>query len=445
MIKFNIAFEVTPLLDANALLGTKSGIYRCLYNQIKSLSLFLRENNLPHQIFLFTLSPHLEIYFDLLDELKKLQNVNLIHIGSNPKGEISGSLNFSERVNLELFFEKDIYKKNKPLFFFKKLLSRSYKLTQTMAKKESFIRHLDYLDSFFNQNQIRVIHHSETGFYFFKNKKNIITFHDFTPLTHPQFHQEETKTIFLRKMYFTQRYVDGIQTVSSSTEKQARKFFPKKIIKTVYNIVNKEEIIKKSTVSLSTISKTLKINLKPKNYFVFYGTFEPRKNIIALINTFLDLHSKKKLFNHQLILIGGEGWLNIKEKAKGIIIDRLYSLERSPVKILDYLSDEYLFSILKNSAGLIYPSFAEGFGFQIVEAAILKVPIICSEIDTFREIAPSTSFFFNPERISQELKEILTRKLKNFSPKDSDEKKLERFSPKKVAKELFDFYQSFFI
>ena len=48
----------------------------------------------------------------------------------------------------------------------------------------------------------------------------------------------------------------------------------------------------------------------PNNYLLSVGTFEPRKNLARLIESFLELKHSKKLQDVGLVLVGGKGWLD---------------------------------------------------------------------------------------------------------------------------------------
>ena len=54
--------------------------------------------------------------------------------------------------------------------------------------------------------------------------------------------------------------------------------------------------------------------------------------------------------------------------------------------------------ILAASDGMIFPSFTEGFGIPITEGALYSKPVLCSDIEVFREIAGDDAFYFDPYR-----------------------------------------------
>ena len=64
------------------------------------------------------------------------------------------------------------------------------------------------------------------------------------------------------------------------------------------------------------------------------------------------------------------------------------------IEITGYLDEtkvEYFFS---NSVMYIFPSNDEGFGIPIIEAMQFSIPIICSDIEIFKEIARDSVLYF---------------------------------------------------
>ena len=49
-----------------------------------------------------------------------------------------------------------------------------------------------------------------------------------------------------------------------------------------------------------------------------------------------------------------------------------------------------------NAVAFIYPSIHEGFGLPLLEAMGSRCPVLCSNIDVFREVAGDAALYFSP-------------------------------------------------
>jgi glycosyltransferase involved in cell wall biosynthesis len=118
-------------------------------------------------------------------------------------------------------------------------------------------------------------------------------------------------------------------------------------------------------------------------YFITVGTIEPRKNHLLLLHLWRHLANSGLDPVPHLHIVGRRGWENEN------IVDLL---ERSPairrhVSEHDGLDDASLFHLMKRAKAVLLPSFAEGLGLPILEAAALGVPVIASDLPVFRELA----------------------------------------------------------
>lgn len=127
-------------------------------------------------------------------------------------------------------------------------------------------------------------------------------------------------------------------------------------------------------------------------YFVCIGTIEARKNHLLLLNLWRQLASQLGANAPFLVLIGQRGWeienvvdmLDRSPRLRGLVIER------------DAVPDGEMVGLLGGAAALLLPSFAEGFGFPLVEALQLGIPALCSDIPALREIGGGVAEFLDP-------------------------------------------------
>jgi glycosyltransferase involved in cell wall biosynthesis len=130
-----------------------------------------------------------------------------------------------------------------------------------------------------------------------------------------------------------------------------------------------------------------------KDYFLFVGTHEPRKNLARLFEAISLLPTQTK-FKMKLYVVGGTGW-------GGVRIDKLitqYNLD-GIVESLGYVSEPTLYGLYKHAKFLVMPSLYEGFGLPIVEAMHFGVPILTSNISSMPEIAEDSAILVDPNSV----------------------------------------------
>ena len=130
-----------------------------------------------------------------------------------------------------------------------------------------------------------------------------------------------------------------------------------------------------------------------RNYFLFVGNIERRKNIMGLIKAFEKV--LKKHAGWQLVLAGQNGWggeeadfyLSEKKDLTGRIIRYQYADEQT------------LMQLYGNASAFVFPSFYEGFGLPLLEAMAAGLPVLASDILSSREIDPGNPIYFDPRSI----------------------------------------------
>lgn len=101
------------------------------------------------------------------------------------------------------------------------------------------------------------------------------------------------------------------------------------------------------------------------------------------------MKSQKKYQDVKLVLIGGMG----SEDKKCIMQDN------KNIIFTGYIKDEYMPIFYKNALLYVYPSIYEGFGIPILEAQYSNTPLLCTNIEVFKEIAGNGAKFCNLDTI----------------------------------------------
>ena len=165
---------------------------------------------------------------------------------------------------------------------------------------------------------------------------------------------------------------DLLTTVSSHSKKSIQKYLgiPADQIHVLPNGINQKYFIDYNKETAATYVAT---NFGCKKYILFSSRIEPRKNHVALLQVYLDLALYAD--DYQLVFIGHQ---SIKVPALDQLLQSVSPAIRQKIILLHDINDEALFAFYKAATVFVYPSKAEGFGFPPLEAAALKIPVLCS-------------------------------------------------------------------
>lgn len=137
-----------------------------------------------------------------------------------------------------------------------------------------------------------------------------------------------------------------------------------------------------------------------RDYILYVGTVEPRKNLKVLIRAFKDIKAKHDL---SLIIAGKLGWLydDIIAYPETLGI-------KDYVIFTDYVDEKTILDLYNHALVFVYPSVYEGFGMPVLEAMSCGTPVIISGIPPLTEVAKDAALAFNPED-SKELAGVMDK------------------------------------
>lgn len=156
-----------------------------------------------------------------------------------------------------------------------------------------------------------------------------------------------------------------------------------------------------------------KFNLLGKKYFYYPAQFWSHKNHINLLIAFKSYHSQHP---DTLLVFSGSDKGNL-DYIKTFVFEN--ELERN-VLFLGFVSVENVYALYKGSLALIYASFLGPTNMPLVEACILGVPVIASDLPGHREQLGDYADYFNPLDPQDILIKMLNFKVKNLSPNIED-------------------------
>lgn len=178
-----------------------------------------------------------------------------------------------------------------------------------------------------------------------------------------------------------------------STSKQVitvSEFAKAEILKYISGIIpSKVTVINNACASVFKNDKLPAKAITGKDVFLFVGSVEPRKNLNNLLAAFSNITNK----DAELVIVGAKNTKMFNAVEVNSSIDERIRWESS-------CSDERLKEIYLSAKALVNPSFYEGFGVPLIEAANNGCLLVLSDIPVFREIAAENAFYFNPGSVS---------------------------------------------
>jgi glycosyltransferase involved in cell wall biosynthesis len=124
----------------------------------------------------------------------------------------------------------------------------------------------------------------------------------------------------------------------------------------------------------------------PREYILFVGTLEPRKNLPLLIKALSLMKTEVPL-----LLAGWSGW---NDAAWWGEIRRLGLHNR--VILAGHTDEETLACLYGGASAFVYPSLYEGFGLPVIEAMACGSPVICSNRSSLPEVAGDAAIMIDP-------------------------------------------------
>ena len=261
-----------------------------------------------------------------------------------------------------------------------------------------------------------------------KNAKIITTLHQDTFRSFQYQYNIALAYLFTRYWCHLQSKFDGVISISNQLKDGYQSYIHSKLT-TIYNgcIINED-----SNLDASIISKQMEVKEKYK-LLGTYAFVTRRKGLEQILKALIELPD-------YAFMIIGDGpdiaRLLLLSKQTGIS-DRVY--------FIPYQKKPY--NYLANIDVYVMPSYSEGFGLSMVEAALAKKSIVCSELPSFHEIFNNDeACFFELDNIdSLKRSIILAYENKLKLGERAYNKASDMFTAQRMAENHLKYYQNLFV
>lgn len=296
------------------------------------------------------------------------------------------------------------------------------------------------LPLYLRQEKFELFHGTNFEVPIWSNCPTVLTIHDLSLFLHPETHERRLVRRGRRRLPIMARRADRIITPSETVKNE--------VIEHLGVPQSKIRVIPEAPRSVfqpMPFDETLAIRKKfeiEKDFILFAGTVEPRKNLPTLLSAFQEI-LRTTSFRPQLVIAGKKGWL-VDELMKNIEESSL----NEQVRFTGYVSDDELRALYSSCRVFVYPSLYEGFGLPPLEAMACGAPVITSGIPSLMETTGREAARHFPPLDVAALSQIIISLFENEGERQylssAGIKHAQQFSWAKVAEATLATYQELF-
>ena len=216
----------------------------------------------------------------------------------------------------------------------------------------------------------------------FSSTKKIVVIHDNLFWKYPENYPRFWRKYFTKLIKFGLFGNSQIVTTSRYSKNGLKNIFDNYKIDYVYQSSERVHYIDK-------------IN-RSKEYILHIGTFEKRKDLLTLVKAF-KLFKDKTGSSLKLVLAGSKNFNGSKQIYKEI---KRYISKNNLISFIimpGYINKKQAIYYFNNAFTYVFPSIDEGFGIPLIEAMRAHVPVICSDIEIFKEIGHDCVVYFKKQ------------------------------------------------
>ncbi|UFN50421.1 glycosyltransferase family 4 protein [Roseomonas sp. OT10] len=235
--------------------------------------------------------------------------------------------------------------------------------------------------------------------------RNIYTLHDLVPLRLP-YTTLDHKRRYLRLNRLLVREADHIVTVSEASRRDIINLLgcpPEKVTNT-YQSVELPPSLARKPEDEARDEVMGSLGLGWKEYFLFFGAIEPKKNVGRLIEAHLASGVARPL-----VIVGKQAWKSEEELRMLYEDHQRWVLPggqgtataarrrlRERIILVDYLPFRLLVSVIRGARSVLFPSLYEGFGLPALEAMSLGTPVLTSDTASLPEVVGDAALTVDP-------------------------------------------------
>ncbi len=272
--------------------------------------------------------------------------------------------------------------------------------------------------------------------------KTVVTMHDIAWITFPDMYHWHDRIIYDIKYGRSCRTADHVIAISQSTKRDVMKYYgvPEEKISVVYQPVQDFYYTPMSAGKAEGLISSHFGNTLPKEFILYVGSINSRKNLLVVVRALQVMPPERRPF----LLIIGNGREYRREVESYIM---RHALDRHTLIETNIHNNQLLQALYKMAKVFVYPSFYEGFGLPVVEAALQQTAVITTTVSSLPEAAGRDACLIDPHSDDAHLQisHFLDRLLSDDDYRTMVGKRMEEYSrrsfaPDALTRQMMDTY-----
>ncbi|EZP55163.1 glycosyltransferase family 4 protein [Sphingomonas sp. RIT328] len=225
---------------------------------------------------------------------------------------------------------------------------------------------------------------------------NLYTLHDLVPLRLP-YATLDNKRHYLKLLRTLARHADHLVTVSECSRRDIidlTGIAPDRVTNTYQAVDIPARYLATPDEQVAREVEGA-IGAGYKDYFLFWGSIEPKKNIGRIVEAYM-----ASGLATPLVIVGARAW---RAEGELRLLDALANgkpargdVRRGRIIQLPYAPFGLLVSLIRGAKAALFPSLYEGFGLPVLEAMLLGTPVLCSDTSSLPEVAGDAAIAVDP-------------------------------------------------
>lgn len=262
--------------------------------------------------------------------------------------------------------------------------------------------------------------------------KSVVTIHDLIFLRLPTLYNAIDRRIYLAKTRNAVRYADRIVAISAQTRDDLVELLKadREKIRVIYQGCNPWFQVRAGKEQIEKIRNKYAL---PKNYLLYVGTIEERKNLLEIVKA---IHQNK--IDVPLVVVGKKS--SYFNKVQKYIAE--YQVRN--LHFHHHIENRDLPGVYQLADAFIYPSSYEGFGIPVLEALNSGTPVITSAGGCLEETAGGGGLFVTPgntDQLGEAIKSVLYNSELRQKLREAGAEHALQFREEQTIPKLVDLYK----